>query len=55
MMMRNVQPREGYGWDQFCADPAAFADQCLADAGCSRFAAALGGGTCGPRCGAAPL
>ncbi|KAI7843963.1 hypothetical protein COHA_002501 [Chlorella ohadii] len=35
MMMRNVAS-QSYGWDQFCADPASFVDECLADPACSK-------------------
>lgn len=40
MMQRNLAPgaaaRTGYGWNQFCADPAGFVGQCLRDARCRR-------------------
>ncbi|PRW56277.1 hypothetical protein C2E21_5166 [Chlorella sorokiniana] len=35
MMMRNVAS-QSYGWDQFCADPASFVDECMADPACSK-------------------
>ena len=35
MMMRNVAS-QSYGWDHFCADPASFVDECLADPACSK-------------------
>lgn len=38
MMMRNVAS-QSYGWDQFCADPASFVDECLADPACSKCVA----------------
>lgn len=37
MMMRNVAS-QSYTWDQFCADPASFVDECLADPACSKCA-----------------
>jgi len=38
MMMRNLSPDSStaYGWNQFCADPAGFADVCLQDPACKK-------------------
>lgn len=38
MMMRNLSPAGGatYGWDDFCADPAGFAEVCARDRLCSK-------------------
>lgn len=40
MMQRNLLPRNaqrnGYAWNQFCADPAGFVGHCLADARCKK-------------------
>lgn len=38
MMMRNLSPEGslGYGWNEFCADPAGFVDVCMKDRRCSK-------------------